>query len=202
MRRHTLLSMTLFALLFVSGNVLAESAAERQKLVQELERTQARFLKSVEGLSEAQWNYKAAPERWSIAQCAEHIAAAEPFIRGAVMKSMQSPATEEILNQGVQKDDRVMTAIVDRSRKFKAPEPLIPQNRFASPTAALESFRKERAETIKLAAGDDDLRKYALEHPGFGPLDAYGWMLFLSGHSERHTLQIDEVKADAGFPKE
>lgn len=200
MRRTSLIATAFLA--FLSIPLLAESTTDREKLVQELERTQARFLKSVEGLSDAQWNYKAAPERWSIAQCAEHIAAAEPFIRGVVVKSMEAPATEEMLKQGIRKDETVSKVIVERSRKFKAPEPLVPQDRFASPAAAVESFKTERATTIKLAGGDADLRGFAFQHPGFGPLDAYGWMLFLSGHSERHTLQIDEVKADQGFPQE
>jgi hypothetical protein len=32
-------------------------------------------------------------------------------------------------------------------------------------------------------------------------LDAYQWLLLLASHSERHTLQILEVKADPNFPK-
>ena len=37
-------------------------------------------------------------------------------------------------------------------------------------------------------------------HPAFGNLDAIGRVCFLSGHAERHTLQIEEVKAAPGFP--
>ena len=38
--------------------------------------------------------------------------------------------------------------------------------------------------------------------PGLGqPLDAYQWLLFISAHSERHTKQILEVKADPNFPQ-
>ena len=32
-------------------------------------------------------------------------------------------------------------------------------------------------------------------------LDGYEWVLFVAGHSERHTKQINEVKADPNFPK-
>lgn len=176
-------------------------ATDQEKLIQHLERTREKFLKSVEGLSEAQWNYKAAPEKWSIAQCAEHIAAAEPFIRGVIAKALETPLEADQKMSELVKDDVVQTMIVDRSKKFSAPEPLVPVNRFASPDAAVESFRKERAETLKLAGSDADLRKHAGKHPGFGMLDTYGWLLFLSGHSERHTLQIEEVKASPGYPK-
>jgi hypothetical protein len=166
-------------------------------LVKELERTQARLLKSVEGLSDAQWNYKPAPDRWSVAETFEHITAAEPFIRNLVVKSLETPAKE-----GSKKDDLILKGVTDRSTKFKAPEPLMPTKRFATREEAIAAYRKERAETIKLAAGDADFRAHGTDHFAFGPLDSAGWVLFLSGHSERHTLQIDEVKATEGFPKQ
>lgn len=187
----------LLALLLLA--VTPAFANDREKLVQDLERTREKFLKSVEGLSEAQWNYKAAPDKWSIAQCAEHIAASESLIRGAVVKALAEPLPADA--KDLVKDDMVQKFIVDRSKKFSAPEPLVPTDRFGSPAAAVEAFRTERAETLKLAENDAELRKHAAKHPGFGMLDTYGWMLFLSSHTERHTLQIEEVKANADFPK-
>ncbi len=195
------LSVIFALVLLVAVPALAESPVlgEQQKLVQHLQRTSEKFLKSVDGLSEAQWNFKAAPDKWSIAQCAEHITAAETLIRGAVEKGLatplEAPAAELV------KDDAILTMIVDRSKKFSAPEPLVPTQRFGTPAATLEAFRTERAATIKLAEGDADFRAHAVKHPGFGMLDTYGWMLFLSAHSERHTLQIEEVKAHPDFPK-
>jgi hypothetical protein len=32
-------------------------------------------------------------------------------------------------------------------------------------------------------------------------MDAYEWLIFMSAHTKRHTLQIEEVKADPKFPK-
>lgn len=200
--KFTFLLLVLTALapaLIADSNLLSPDKAT---LVQQLERTRDKFLASVDGLSEAQWNYKAAPDRWSIAQCAEHIAASESFIRGAIAKSLETPAAEEVLKQGVNKDEPILKFMTDRSKKFTAPEPLAPTNRFGSPAAAVAEFQKERAETLKLASADTDYRKYATQNPAFGMLDAHGWFLFLSGHSERHTLQIEEVKASEGFPKE
>ena len=179
---------------------VAPAAADRDALVAQLKRTEARFLASVDGLSEAQWNFKAAPDRWSIAECAEHITAAEPFIRNMIAESMKNELAADPA-VATNKDAAILTAIVDRTTKFKAPEPLIPTNRFGTPADAMAAFQKERAGTIALAAGDVDLRTHGSKHFAFGPLDSYGWFLFLSAHSERHTLQIDEVKADPGFPK-
>jgi len=190
----------LVAMPLVAADAPAMNAGQ-EKLVNELERTRDKFLKSVEGLSEAQWNFKAAPEKWSIAQCAEHIAAAESLIRGAVEGALTKPLPTDQDAGAMVKDELIQTMVVDRSKKFSAPEPLVPSDRFGSPAAAVEAFSKERVATLKLAQSDADFRAHAAQHPGFGMIDTYGWMLFLSGHTERHTLQIEEVKANPDFPK-
>ena len=178
----------------------APALADRAALIAELKRTEAHFLESVSGLSEAQWNYKPAPDRWSIAECAEHIAAAEPMIRSMIADSLKQDLPADQVGSS-HMDELLKKGLVDRSQKFKAPEPLIPTNRYSTPAGAIEAFKKERAETIALASGDADLRARGSKHFIFGPLDAYGWFLFQSGHSERHTLQIEEVKTTAGYPK-
>ena len=183
-------------LAFLAVALLAPAVSADDALVKELERTEAKLLKAVDGLSAEQWAFKAAPDRWSIAECVEHITAAEPFIRGMVVKSLETPAAKDS-----KKDDLVLTALVDRSKKFKAPEPLIPTNKFASAADAMAAYRKERAETIKLAKSDADFRTHGSDHFALGPLDSYGWVLFLSAHSERHTLQIEEVKTSEGYPE-
>lgn len=193
------LGLFITTLAFAADAPLA--ASEKDALISQLKRTEAKFLKAVEGLSEAQWNYKPAPDRWSIAECAEHITASEPMLRGYIADAMKSTLAEDVRGTAKQ-DEKILTAIVDRSQKFKAPEPLIPTNRFGTPAAAIAAFQKERAETIALASSDVDLRAHGAKHFALGPLDAYGWFLFQSGHSERHTLQIEEVKNDPGFPKQ
>lgn len=195
-------AIPVIAILLIAASAFAgEPAADNQNIVKELERTEARFLKSIEGLSEGQWNFKPAPDRWSVAECAEHITASEPFIRTMIAGVVTKEVTPEMVKEGVNKDAILSTAMTDRSKKFKAPEPLIPTNRFGTPAAATESFKKERAQTIELASGAPDLRTHGDKHFLIGPLDSYGWFLFLSGHSERHTMQIDEVKASPDFPK-
>ena len=197
-------SLSLLALLFIlaPANLLAAEAltdADRAKLVAHLEKTSAAFMASVDGLTDAQWNYRAAEGRWTIAEVAEHIAASEKMIRDMTTAAMKEPTPAEMLADA-RKDEAILAAIPNREKKFKAPEPLQPTNRFQSPAATVESFKSERAETLALARTGGDFRAYAGKSP-MGNLDAYGLLLLLSAHSERHTKQIEEVKADAGYPK-
>jgi DinB superfamily len=198
------LAGVLSALLLLAGAATASAQevtqAEKDKAVQYLETTKKNVLEATKGLSEAQWNFKAAPDRWSVAQVMEHIAASEDFIRGMLKeKVMMAPAGEA--GRDMKKtDDAVLAMVPDRTTKAQAPEPLVPTNRFGSPEGSIKHFVETRAATedfLKTATG---LRDHVTDSP-MGKLDGYEFVLLIAAHSERHTKQIDEVKADPNFPK-
>jgi hypothetical protein len=178
-------------------------SAARKKLLDHLNQSSSEFHDSIKGLTAEQWNYKPSPEVWSVAECAEHIAVSEDFIRGMVEnKVLASAASPDRVAERKLLDDKVLKMITDRSFKAQAPEPLKPTRKFATPDAAFKAFQDSRKNTIALAKSRDDLREHAAPHPAFKEgLDGYQWLLFLSGHTMRHTAQIREVKENAGFPK-
>jgi len=47
----------------------------------------------------------------------------------------------------------------------------------------------------------DDLKEHFITHPVFGTMDLYQGFILLAAHSERHTMQIEEVMANPDFPK-
>jgi hypothetical protein len=192
----------ILALSLVSAMAAGLPDAERQVLTNHLAKSSQEFLSSVQGLTPEQWNFKAGPDRWSIAQCAEHIALSEDFIRGIIeSKILTAEPTPDRVAERKLLDAKVLPMITDRSFKAQAPEPVQPTSKFGSTQATVEHFQQSRAKTAALAASREDLRERAGEHPVFKELDAYQWLLFLSGHTLRHTAQIQEVKASAGFPK-
>src|SRR5919106_4803660 len=90
--------------LVVAALLLVPSAAaagpltdqERDVALKHLAETRQNFLDSVAGLSDAQWTFKAGPDRWSIAEVAEHITISETvilqLITDRIMKSPKVPA--------------------------------------------------------------------------------------------------------------
>src|SRR5262249_28108934 len=176
------------------------SQADRDRAIKYLETTRDNILEATKGLSEAQWNYKPTVFRWSVAQCVEHIAASEDLLRGILEQQvLKAPAAPDRDVKAV--DERVLAVIPDRSFKVQAPPPLRPTNRYSSPDAALKQFVESRAKTLELLKNTPDLRAHAIDNPIFKKLDGYEWVLFIAAHSERHTKQLNEVKADAKFPK-
>lgn len=176
---------------------------EREFALKQYETTRDNFLKSISGLSQKQWTFKPAPDRWSVAEVAEHITVSESTIMGLIQKQvMQSPAAPDKRAQVKGKDQLILERMPDRSHKAQAPEMLRPTGRWATEaelTMAFEDSRKANMDYIRTT--NDDLRDHFFDHPAFGTLDGYQWLLLLSSHTGRHTEQIEEVKADPNFPK-
>jgi hypothetical protein len=185
-----------------SANAQDVSQADKDRALQYLESTKKGVLDATKGLSDAQWNFKAAPDRWSVAQVMEHLAAAEDMIRGMTQEQlMKSPAVAVRDAEEIKKADEAVLAMVpDRSHKIQAPEPLVPINRFGSPAAAQKHFVESRAVTEEYLKNATGLRAHLGDSP-MGKLDGYEFVLLIAAHSERHTKQMLEVKADPNFPK-
>ena len=185
-----------------AGRAQEITAADRDKLVQHLTTTRDQVIAESAKLSDAQWNFKAAPDRWSVGEVVEHLALAETFLYGAHQKAMAGPAaTAEQRAATKGKEEIILKAIPDRTKKVQAPEPLQPKTSLGGRQQAIAAFRDRRTATLTYATKTtDDLRSRVMDSP-IGPVDAYQWLLFVSAHSERHLAQLREVKAHAQFPK-
>lgn len=199
--KRLLIAFTILALSQSMLQAQAISADELKRAADHLKKTSAAFIAATEKLSEAQLSFKPGPTRWSVAEVSEHIAATEDFLMHMVVdRVMKAPARTAPANLK-EIDDFVVTAIADRTKKATAPEPLVPTKRFGSFEETLKHFAESRARTVVFLKDTKDLREHAVDSPLGKVLDAYQWVLFVSAHCERHTKQILEVKADAGFPK-
>ena len=194
--------LLLCALMFLSTTALSQSLtqADRERAAKYLEQTRDGVVAATQGLSEAEMKFKAAPDRWSVAETLEHIALAEDFLlQNVTDKIMKAPAGAA--DRDTAKIDAMVLAMVrDRSHKAQAPPPLVPIGRW-TPSETLDHFLKSRVKTIAFLEATPDLREHVADGPLGQPMDAYEWMLFVAAHSERHTKQILEVKADPNFPK-
>jgi hypothetical protein len=179
------------------------SDADRTALVTELESSQQAVVDTVKGLTPEQMTFKAGPDRWSIAECVEHLAATEPALFGMIEgKVLKTPvATDADRAKTAGKDTGVMNMVTDRTKKFQAPAEIRPTGRWTGKDALLKALTDARGKTIQWAKTTTvDLRAHVL--PGAsGELDGFQRMMYLSGHTRRHLAQIKEVMASANFPK-
>ncbi len=175
------------------------TATERDTALQYLGETRDGLLSSVKLLSDAQLKFKPAPDRWSIAEIVEHITLIENTVDDIVGKQLAQGAAAKPDRVAKETDAMLLAKVPDRTTKVKAPGFATPANRWSWPETQ-QHFLTARAETISLLRSTGNLRGHTVNHPVFGPLDGYQWILAAAGHCERHTKQIMEVKADPNFP--
>ena len=175
--------------------------AERKFAVDYLKETKENLFNTIKDLSVAQLNFKATPESWSVAECVEHIAITESSLFGMMQGTLKEPANPARRGEVKMTDEQVKGMISSRERKVKTQESMVPTNKFGSVDGSLKEFAAKRDATIEyVKTTKDDLRNHYAVMP-FATFDSYQTIIFLAGHSARHTDQAKEVIANANFPK-
>jgi hypothetical protein len=182
---------------------LTASELDRARLY--LEQTHKGVIGAIKLLSEPQWNFKPAADRWSIAENVEHIVFVLEVVLGPIRDQLAAAPLAPANPAFSQIDDLVIGRFPDRSAKFPSPQP--PAGGFAR-TEALGRIAQDYARLNEYLEGTPDLRRRTVEarplkavsNGAFESMDGYQWILAAAAHTERHTKQILEVIAEAEFP--
>ena len=170
---------------------------ERQRLLEHLHMTEQWLASEVDGLTPAQLRYRMTPESWTIMDVVEHLAIAEPQYWQQLQDSLARPATPDYKPQAT--DAGILWYGIDRSQRQKTGEARVPHGTFKDVKDSLAAVRKLRATMVGYATSTaDDLRGRQLKD---GNMDVYQWFLMISSHSQRHILQIREIKASPAYPR-
>ena len=171
------------------------------------DRTFISIMEATKGLSESQWRFKPAPDRWSITEILEHMVLAEERILGPIRDQLaQAPPPE------AGRDDRAIEAVVwermpDASLKVKAPAVIQPTGDWTL-DAALTRLIRNYQRLVELIKTTPDLREHVLpsaplkflSQGKYETMDGYQFALTAVAHDELHVRQSLEVKADPDYP--
>ena len=184
-----------------------ESVANKLEIViisdifEYLDETKENLEESVNNLSEEQLTFKPDEESWSVAQIVEHIVIVEGALKEMLENKIEDGEDLDLKTEVVLTDDQVVGMITDRSTQIQTQEQFIPTAKFTEADEALEAFNDQRENIVDwLKDSEVDMRNYINEFP-FGKIDAYQTMLFMAGHTQRHTEQIKELKSHPDFPE-
>ncbi len=201
--KKLLLLLPIFLLFSYTSPDAPLSKKEKKFIAKHMKETYKTLVQSVKGLSDAQLNYKSAPDKWSIKECVYHLAISETNLWAWIQGTLKAPANPEKRSDIKMTDEQLLSGIADRTNKVKTPEPFEPKNaKWTSVQEALAALKTERNTHIEyMKTTTDDMRSHVTLESPVGPLDSYQLVILLSSHTTRHTRQIEEVKADPNYPK-
>jgi len=177
------------------------SDADREHLLVHFEMTTQMVAEQVRGLSPAQLEYKASPDRWSIREVVSHLAVAEPDYWREIQKALKA-APDMATRKSSATDADIMWYGIDRVVHTKTGGGHEKVDTYKDLGEALGKFQALRATMIEyINTTQDDMRAHSFGDGGPEVIDCWQWMLEISTHSERHIQQIREIKNDPNFPK-
>jgi hypothetical protein len=181
-------------------------AKETKKQVEAyLKETRQNLLAQIKGLTPEQFKFKPGPDRWSIAEVCEHIVTSEGMLRGMVEGMLKAPANPEKRAEIKMNFDMIKGGVTNREEpnRRKTMDALVPSGKFATVADAVKAIKEMRHATDEFVehTSATDMENHVGPVGPLGMLDCYGGVMFIAAHSARHTKQIEENKAAAGYPK-
>jgi hypothetical protein len=174
------------------------SAAQRKLILDRLESSASNFLDRIDQLSDAQWKWKPAPDRWSTAEVAEHVTITERLLLHKVQEALGNPVQPDWRRKTAGKTQFLLRVVAPRRGRARAPKEVSPAAGW-SMQETVRRFREVRAATVSFTLETDaDMNACIARHPFpvFGDMSAFQWLLYIPTHLERHMRQIDEIRSE------
>jgi hypothetical protein len=167
-------------------------ALEKTQILQALENGREAILEALSGVTEDHARRSPGPGRWSVLECAEHVAVAEDLLFSRITQATASATP--CANKA--REAAILAHGADRTNPRESPEEGKPTGRFSTLTEAVQHFHTSREETVRFVEDcRDDLRAKVALHPLAGPVNCYEMLLIMAVHPRCHADQIREIKA-------
>jgi uncharacterized damage-inducible protein DinB len=167
---------------------------ERKRVIEYLESTRSRLLKTVEDFPEERFATDPAEGCWSAAKTMEHIVFVEGRALGRIHGALQQPPDASRKSGMAGRDEELWNGVTNRAQKVDAPSIAHPAGR-QSREELVTAFQSAREMTLIFARSTDaELRHHFAAHPMFGELDCFQWLMLIPSHGERHRAQIEECQ--------
>ncbi|HWI91951.1 MAG TPA: hypothetical protein VNT20_11795 [Flavisolibacter sp.] len=165
---------------------------ERRTLVTELKSSRNDFLKSIEGLSPKQCNFRPGKKELSVKECVYKLASIENYLWTTAKASLKEEPI--FIPKSISNDEALVSFV--QQKNFQCNE-----LKFKDTKEALKFYKNERAEILKYVhTSTENVRAHGARTCA-GSFDAYQLMLLNAIFANYYTQQIENIKMHANFPK-
>ncbi len=181
--------------------------AEFVELMKMMDDAQDMLLGLITGLTDEQWNFKQNADRWSVAECTEHIVRSQALLLDAAQQAMAAPENPEWAEKTAGKNAFIRKVMPNRNPGgaggAQAPQEIRPTEHWDRAKAIEEFYKIQGICRAYMETVDREVKNHTFDHPFpvFGTLSAYDWLIYVPLHTVRHSRQIIEVQSDPNYPK-
>jgi len=183
-------------------------------LIVEMEANVSHLESLTHGLSDAQFNWKPEPGRWSIAECVTHLNIANggdlaPLESAIAAGRARNRMGEGPFSYGFLSRKFIATMEPTSRRKIKAPKLYLPPSH-SDKDETIKEYRRITAELRRLARSADGLHlaRVKTTMPALPPalrpfvkMPLGARLHLITAHDRRHLSQAEQVRDHPDFPK-
>lgn len=182
---------------------------DQRYTVENLRRTRADLTREVEKLTDAQWNFREAEGRWTIAEVVEHLGIWEiawlkstgEGIRNAPRPDLAAAQSANSTGTPDRDPDKFYRDFIMEDKPHNAPDFARPTGSMNGPQA-LRFFQAKRDLAIGFAdTTKTDMRLYYERMGSKSPRNMHQVYIYQWGHVDRHLRQIRKIKQHPNYPK-
>ena len=173
-----------------------------EQLWSELESVRADVMREIEGLSQAQADWRATVDDWSVGEVVHHLTLAE-IATGKLTTKLTKEARAGGAPAVFPHDVTEFPALPSVPDGPSEAPPVVRPERgkpIGELIAEMKAVRARSRESVERLATIDP-RQFVFKHFRFGNLDLSQWWTLQAQHDRIHVAQIREVKATPGFPR-
>lgn len=169
-----------------------------------LDRERADVLAALDAMTPAQRAFRPAPQAWSAADVADHLAKAERGQIEIVRQQVAAGAARRPLGRPSRSRRWLIERLMRSGLRVRMPAAVAPR---VSPTGV--AFESSRAVLVGCSEGWRALAASVppemdavgvFAHPVAGPLTVAGTVCFAAAHLNHHRRQIGRIQAAPGYP--
>jgi hypothetical protein len=174
-----------------------------QALWDELQTVREEVLKEVEGIAQAQSDWRMAADEWSVGEIIHHLTIAEIHTGKLTTKLIREAQASEALRPYTQEVTAFTPLPPAPPGPAEAPPVVRPEHGrpIGALVAEINAIRERSWESFEKLASIDP-RPLTFRHFALGDLDLAQWWMLQARHDRTHLEQIHGVKASPGFPIE
>jgi DinB superfamily len=186
-----------------------ELVAELKEYERQIEQVREDAADLIRGLSDAQFNWSPGPNRWSVAQCLEHLNVSARLYWPVLAEAVTRSRASGLMSPGPFKHGwigKILVYVAEPPvrRRFTAPKRFRPLSNLPLNQVWPQflTFQGRLLELLREANGVD-LARTKVPFPASDMIQltlGHGFAL-VAAHERRHLWQAQQVKEDPNFPR-
>jgi hypothetical protein len=193
-------SMILLAVAGVAQSSKLWTAADRQYLLENLQRTKNEIIRATENLTEAQWSFKPAPDKWSIGQVLEHLGLYERIFEQEADIMLSTPPEPDLYKAAYA--DSVYINWMNDPSAHKAEKNATPLGLMkGKDNLTFFLFGRESILAFVQNTSYDLKAHYTFRWGDEKRRSIHSLMVIHFAHTDRHLKQMERIKKSEGYPQ-